>query len=90
MNELQQKEFELLKCFIEICEKLGLTYYLVCGSALGAVKYKGFIPWDDDVDVALPREDYEIFCSKAGNCCPKAFFFKPTKQILNIRAYLLK
>ncbi len=79
MNELQQKEFELLKCFIEICEKLGLTYYLVCGSALGAVKYKGFIPWDDDVDVALPREDYEIFCSKAGELLPKGFFLQTYK-----------
>ena len=79
MNELQQKEFELLKCFIEICEKLGLTYYLVCGSALGAVKYKGFIPWDDDVDVALPREDYEIFCKKAGDLLPEELFLQTYK-----------
>ena len=79
MNELQQKEFELLKCFIEICEKLELTYYLVCGSALGAVKYKGFIPWDDDVDVALPREDYEIFCKKAGDLLPEGLFLQTYK-----------
>lgn len=79
MNELQQKEFEILKCFIQICEKLNLTYYLVCGSALGAVKYKGFIPWDDDVDVALPREDYEIFCEKAGEFLPNGLFLQTYK-----------
>ena len=65
MNELQKIEFDLLKIFVEICQKLNLNYYLVCGTALGAVKYNGFIPWDDDIDVALCREDYEIFCQKA-------------------------
>lgn len=65
MTPLQQKEFQLLKKFIDICDYLNLTYYLVCGSCLGAVKYQGFIPWDDDVDVALPRDDYEIFIEKA-------------------------
>ena len=61
MNQLQQKELEILKVFIDVCKQLDLKYYLVCGSALGAVKYQGFIPWDDDVDVGLFREDYEIF-----------------------------
>ena len=65
MNELQQTELELLKEFIKICQQLNLKYYLICGSALGAVKYRGFIPWDDDIDVALPREDYEAFIHKA-------------------------
>lgn len=65
MNDLQRTEFEILKEFVYICEKLELTYFLVCGSALGAAKYKGFIPWDDDIDVALPREDYEFFCKNA-------------------------
>ena len=59
MNDLQKKELEILSCFVRVCEELGLTYYLVCGSALGAVKYKGFIPWDDDIDVGLFRSDYE-------------------------------
>ena len=51
MNELQTKEFEILRKIIEICDRLGLTYYMICGSALGAVKYSGFIPWDDDIDI---------------------------------------
>lgn len=76
MNDLQKKELEILKVFIDICEKLDLTYYLVCGSALGAVKYQGFIPWDDDVDVALPREDYEVFLEKAPAMVPEYLFLQ--------------
>ena len=76
MNSLQQKETELLKCFVEICDQLNLTYFLVCGTALGAVKYNGFIPWDDDVDVALPRANYKIFCEKAQQLLPEGLFFQ--------------
>lgn len=45
MTPLQEKEFEMLGTAVDICDKLGLRYYLLCGSALGAVKYRGFIPW---------------------------------------------
>lgn len=76
MTELQEIEFGLLRQFLSICEQLNLTYYLVCGSALGAVKYGGFIPWDDDIDVALPRKDYEIFCSKAPQILPEWCFLQ--------------
>lgn len=76
MNDLQQKEFNLLKIFIKICEQLGLRYYLVCGTALGAVKYGGFIPWDDDVDIALCRNDYKVFCEKAQQLLPEGIFLQ--------------
>ena len=76
MNKLQQIEFEMLEAFVDVCEKLNLKYYLVCGSALGAVKYGGFIPWDDDIDVALPRSDYEIFCNEAQKYLPKHIFLQ--------------
>lgn len=76
MTELQQVELDLLKHFLRICDELHLTYYLVCGSALGAVKYRGFIPWDDDIDVALPREDYEIFLREAQRMLPEHIFLQ--------------
>ncbi|MCH5296321.1 MAG: LicD family protein [Ruminococcus sp.] len=80
MNELQKKEFEILECFVKICNALNLKYFLVCGSALGAVKYKGFIPWDDDVDVALFREDYEVFLCEAPKMLPNNFFLQNYKS----------
>lgn len=76
MNSLQQREFEILKVFLNIAVKLELNYYLVCGSALGAVKYAGFIPWDDDIDIALPRKDYEIFISEGKKILPDWCFLQ--------------
>lgn len=56
---LQRLEFQMLTHVLAICEKHNLTYYISGGTFLGAVRHQGFIPWDDDVDLALPREDYE-------------------------------
>ena len=79
MTALQKIEFEMLKEFVRICDELNLRYYLVCGSALGAAKYGGFIPWDDDVDVALPRPDYDVFCQRAQDMLPKHLFLQNHK-----------
>lgn len=76
MTELQRKEFNILKQFVNVCNILNLKYFLVCGSALGAIKYGGFIPWDDDIDVALPRKDYEMFCEKAQRYLPDWCFLQ--------------
>lgn len=76
MNELQKTQHDILKEFIRICDELNIVYYLVCGSALGAVKYQGFIPWDDDVDVALLRPDYEKFLQEAPKHLPKHLFLQ--------------
>lgn len=76
MTDLQKTEFELLKLLVQICDKYQLRYYLVCGSALGAVKFQGFIPWDDDIDVALPRKDYERFLEIAPEELPEWVFLQ--------------
>ena len=57
----KQREIQLngLLYIKELCEKNDITYYLISGTLLGAVKYKGYIPWDDDIDIALIREDYQ-------------------------------
>ena len=62
MNDLQKKQLEIFVKFIELCEKNNLNYFLIGGSALGAIRHKGFIPWDDDLDVGMLREDFEKFC----------------------------
>lgn len=61
MNDLQKALLEIFEAFVAVCEKHHLRYYLIGGTCLGAVRHKGFIPWDDDIDVGLPREDYEKF-----------------------------
>ena len=76
MTALQEKEFELLKIFLSVCDTMKLTYYMVCGSALGAVKYQGFVPWDDDIDVALPRPDYDQFVREAAKYLPDHVFLQ--------------
>lgn len=59
MTELQKNLTIMLSDFHDLCEKYGLRYYVVSGTMLGAVRHKGFIPWDDDIDVGMPRVDYE-------------------------------
>lgn len=61
LRELQLCELEALKFFDNFCRKHDLTYYLCGGCLIGAVRHKGFIPWDDDTDVLMPRPDYEKF-----------------------------
>ena len=63
LNEIKKIELELLKKFDVFCKENGIRYFLSNGTLLGAVKYEGFIPWDDDIDVLVPREDYDRFIS---------------------------
>lgn len=55
----------LLSEFDRVCQKYNLHYYLICGSLIGVVRHKGMIPWDDDVDVAMPRKDFDILLTHA-------------------------
>lgn len=61
MNEIQEKCFEILQEIDRVCKCAGLTYYIYSGTLLGAVRHKGFIPWDDDIDLVMMRDEYEKF-----------------------------
>jgi lipopolysaccharide cholinephosphotransferase len=65
INELQKIQLSMLKDFDAVCQKHRISYQLFSGTALGAVRHKGFIPWDDDIDVVMLREDYERFFDSA-------------------------
>ena len=62
LDKLHKVQLKILSDFIAVCEKYNLRYFAVYGTAIGAVRHHGFIPWDDDIDVAMLREDYDQFC----------------------------
>ena len=61
LNKLQNMELMILKDFIKICAENNLIYYMYGGQLIGVIRHEGFIPWDDDIDVIMFREDYEKF-----------------------------
>ena len=67
LNTVHNLQLELLIYFDKLCRDNNLTYFLAGGTLLGAVRHKGFIPWDDDIDLAMPRDDFEKLMSLNDN-----------------------
>lgn len=68
INKKAQKiQLEIMDAVHSVCERNKLTYYIIGGTALGAVRHYGFIPWDVDIDIAMPRKDYELFIQHYSN-----------------------
>ena len=61
LRRLQLCELEILKAVVEVCDRHNLKYWLVYGTLLGAVRHHGFIPWDDDMDLAMELKDLARF-----------------------------
>lgn len=80
LSKLQQAELEIFREFLRICEQNRLRYYIWGGSMLGAVRHKGFIPWDDDIDVSMPRPDFEEFCRIAPALLPEHLYLSTYKR----------
>lgn len=75
IRPIQKAVLDVFKVVAGICEKHKLRYYAFYGTALGAVRHRGFIPWDDDLDIAMPREDYTQFVKLVKNDLPSHLKF---------------
>lgn len=70
IKDVQKEDLKIFKEFVKICNENNLNYYIIGGTFLGAIRHKGFIPWDDDIDVALPRKDFNKFIEIANSFLP--------------------
>ena len=73
LERLQAEMTRMLGVFDRVCRELGLTYFVDSGTALGAARHGGFIPWDDDVDVAMPEADYRRFVAEGASALPGGY-----------------
>lgn len=78
LRQAQRVMLRILRIVDHICRKHGIPYWLEAGTLLGAVRHKGFIPWDDDLDIAMRREDFERFAALAPQELPEDLFFQTT------------
>lgn len=75
LSDLQKAEFNVFLEFDRICKKYDINYYLTGGTLLGAVRHKGFIPWDDDIDIAITRKNYIRFAKVVEKELPDNIYF---------------
>lgn len=80
MNELQHKIVEIMTVFDAFCKEQRLTYYMLGGTMLGAYRHKGFIPWDDDMDIGLPRRDYERLLAMPKHRLPEGYALRSHRK----------
>lgn len=90
MNKLQEKILEIFVVVENICTKHNLRYFAIGGTCLGAVRHGGFIPWDDDLDIAMPREDYERFKQIAKNELPSNLKIMDDIETANYTCHFMK
>ena len=76
MKKIWAVELDLLNEFSKVCQKHQLNWFVHAGTLLGAIRHKGFIPWDDDIDVAMPRSDYDRLCELGPEAFGYPYFFQ--------------
>lgn len=78
LKRLQTTQVEILDEIVRICRKHNLQYFLIYGTLIGAIRHKGFIPWDDDLDIGMPRDDYDKFMNIAKEELDKKYYLQNT------------
>lgn len=73
IRPLQLRILEILLAVDRVCKERHLRYYIMAGTMLGAIRHTGFIPWDDDLDIGMPRQDYEQLMAHAGEWLPQPY-----------------
>ena len=73
IRPLQLRILKILLAVDKVCKEHGLRYYIMAGTMLGAVRHKGFIPWDDDLDIGMPRADYDLLMSHSKEWLPQPY-----------------
>lgn len=76
LEKIQKLETEALRVIIQICDKINIEYFLIGGSALGAIRHNGFIPWDDDIDIGMTRCNYKKFIENAPKILPEGYYLQ--------------
>lgn len=104
MKKITEKEFrarliEMLAFFTDYCKRNDITFYMLYGSLIGTMRHQGFIPWDDDIDITLPRPDYERLISEFNKSCNKyriisihtnELYTVPLAKIIDTETYLVQ
>lgn len=90
LRAVQLKELEILKAIRDICESNGIDYWLDGGTILGAMRHKGFIPWDDDIDIAMRRDDIPRFVEAAQRELPDGLFMQTMESDPSCRLPIIK
>ena len=90
IKQIQKVIFEIFTQIISLCDKHNIEYFIIGGTALGAVRHKGFIPWDDDLDIGMTRKNYEHFLEIAKKELPKDLFLQNFNTETNTPFYFSK
>lgn len=83
LKKVQKVELDILKDFIAICDKYHLDYFGIAGTCIGVIRHNGFIPWDDDIDIAMPRKDFELFVKYAEEELSHKYIVMNTEHDIN-------
>lgn len=90
LKKLQSTELSILKIIADFCRENSITWWLDGGTCLGAMRHQGFIPWDDDIDIGMMREDYDKFCSLAESGLPSGYSIHTSRNSSGYAAMFAK